>query len=196
MRSIPRSERAGEHIRALAARYPRTKFVSIVGDKCIPDLPDARVPMLVVYRAGEIRQQAVAWGADRERRVEGASCPLGRLQRTRADDGEQKWRRCSSCAAPSTCRKPAIPPRTAEETTRMRTLTTLRQGAGPPHAPKAGRARIYDSRRMRTIPTRTSTCSFRGASMACLRAEFSTCRGLRETVRRGDSEADRANRDS
>lgn len=60
-----------EHIRILAGRYPRTKFVSIVGDKCIPNLPDARVPMFIVYKKGDIRNQIVAWGADRERRIEG-----------------------------------------------------------------------------------------------------------------------------
>ncbi|KAK0458513.1 thioredoxin-like protein [Desarmillaria tabescens] len=67
---IPRSERTFEHIRALATRYPRTKFVSIVGDKCIPNLPDSRIPMLIIYRKGEIRNQVIAWGSDRERRSE------------------------------------------------------------------------------------------------------------------------------
>ncbi|KDR81906.1 hypothetical protein GALMADRAFT_58747 [Galerina marginata CBS 339.88] len=69
---LPRSDRAFQHIRGLAKRYPRTKFVSIVGDKCIPNLPDSRVPMFIVYRKGDIRQQIVAWGADRDRRLEGA----------------------------------------------------------------------------------------------------------------------------
>ncbi|KAF8158730.1 thioredoxin-like protein [Pholiota molesta] len=67
---LPRSERAFEHIRTLAKRYTRTKFVSIVGDKCIPNLPDSRVPMIIVYRKGDIRNQIVAWGADKERRLE------------------------------------------------------------------------------------------------------------------------------
>lgn len=71
MHRIPRSDRAFQHIRALARKYPRSKFVSIVGDKCIPNLPDSRVPMFIVYRKGDIRQQIVAWGADRERRQEG-----------------------------------------------------------------------------------------------------------------------------
>jgi hypothetical protein len=70
---LPRSDRAFQHIHTLAQRYPRTKFVSIVGNKCIPDLPDARVPMILVYRKGEIKQQLIAWGADRERRLEGKS---------------------------------------------------------------------------------------------------------------------------
>jgi hypothetical protein len=68
---LPRSDRAFEQIRTLAERYPRTKFVSIVGNKCIPDLPDVRVPMILVYRKGEIKEQLIAWGADRERRIEG-----------------------------------------------------------------------------------------------------------------------------
>jgi hypothetical protein len=70
---IPRSDRAYIHVRTLAARHPRTKFVSIVGDKCIPNLPDSRVPMLIVYRKGEIVTQITAWGSDRERRLEGGS---------------------------------------------------------------------------------------------------------------------------
>lgn len=70
-RRLPRSDLAFQHVRALAERYPRTKFVSIVGNKCIPDLPDARVPMILAYRKGDIKQQLVAWGADRERRIEG-----------------------------------------------------------------------------------------------------------------------------
>ncbi|RDB24011.1 Phosducin-like protein 3 [Hypsizygus marmoreus] len=67
---IPRSDRTFEHIRTLAARYPRTKFVSIVGDKCIPNLQDSRIPMLIVYKKGEIRNQIIAWAADKERHLE------------------------------------------------------------------------------------------------------------------------------
>ena len=69
--SIPRSDRTFEHIHVLAQRYPDTKFVSIVGDKCIPNLPDTRIPMIIIYRNGEVINQIVAWGADRERRIEG-----------------------------------------------------------------------------------------------------------------------------
>jgi len=67
---IPHSDRAFQHIRTLAARHPRTKFVSIVGDKCIPNLPDSRIPMLIVYKKGDIITQVVAWGADRERTLD------------------------------------------------------------------------------------------------------------------------------
>ncbi|KAF5357490.1 hypothetical protein D9758_012518 [Tetrapyrgos nigripes] len=66
---IPRSDRAFEHVRTLASHYPRTKFVSIVGDKCILNLPDSRVPMFIVYKKGDICNQITAWGADRERRI-------------------------------------------------------------------------------------------------------------------------------
>jgi hypothetical protein len=72
----PRSERTFAQMRTLAARHPRTKFVSIVGDKCIPNLPDSRVPMIIVYRKGEIRNQVVAWGADRERSLDGERKPF------------------------------------------------------------------------------------------------------------------------
>lgn len=68
---IPHSERAAEHVRTLAQRHPHTKFVSIVGDKCIPNLPDVRLPMFIIYRKGEVLNQLVAWGADRERKIEG-----------------------------------------------------------------------------------------------------------------------------
>lgn len=69
--SIPRSDRAFEHVRILAQRHPRTKFVSIVGDKCIPNLPDVRIPMFIIYRKGDVLNQIPSWGADRERRIEG-----------------------------------------------------------------------------------------------------------------------------
>ncbi|EIW60892.1 thioredoxin-like protein [Trametes versicolor FP-101664 SS1] len=67
---IPHSNRAAEFVRILAQRHPHTKFVSIVGDKCIPNLPDARLPMFIIYRKGEVLNQFVAWGADRERKIE------------------------------------------------------------------------------------------------------------------------------
>ncbi|TCD70594.1 hypothetical protein EIP91_002624 [Steccherinum ochraceum] len=67
---IPRSDMTFEHIRILAQRHPHTKFVSIVGDKCIPNLPDTRVPMLIIYRNGDVLNQIVSWGADRERKIE------------------------------------------------------------------------------------------------------------------------------
>ncbi|TBU24822.1 thioredoxin-like protein [Dichomitus squalens] len=93
---IPHSDRAKEHINVLAQRHPHTKFVSIVGDKCIPNLPDARLPMFIIYRKGEVLNQLVAWGADRERRVEeleavlilaGAIIPQQRLPPDADKDG-------------------------------------------------------------------------------------------------------------
>jgi hypothetical protein len=71
--SVPRSDRAHVHVRTLATRHPRTKFVSIVGDKCIPDLPDSRIPMFIVYRKGQIVTQIMAWGLGREQTLEGVS---------------------------------------------------------------------------------------------------------------------------
>lgn len=47
--------------------------------------------MLIIYRKGEIRNQVVAWGADRERRLEGVLVfllplpPLTHLRRTRGN---------------------------------------------------------------------------------------------------------------
>ncbi|KAF7978724.1 hypothetical protein HWV62_45015 [Athelia sp. TMB] len=67
---IAHSDLTFEHIRTLATRHPRTKFVSIVGDKCIPNLPDTRIPMIIIYRKGNIHHQVMAWGADRPRRIE------------------------------------------------------------------------------------------------------------------------------
>ena len=69
--SLPRSDRAYAHVCTLAPRHPRTKFVSIVGDKCIPNLPDSRVPMFIMYRKGQIINQITAWGSGRERTLEG-----------------------------------------------------------------------------------------------------------------------------
>ncbi|KAG2758031.1 thioredoxin-like protein [Suillus brevipes Sb2] len=106
---ILRSDRTFGHIQTLASRYPHSKFVSIVGNKCIADLPDSRIPMLIIYRKGEIRNQLVAWGADRERQLEGKliqfqleallilcgaldlpSGPLGERRAPDADDSEEE----------------------------------------------------------------------------------------------------------
>lgn len=43
----------------LAAKYPATKFVSIVGDQCIPNYPDKNLPTLLVYRNGDLHRQIV-----------------------------------------------------------------------------------------------------------------------------------------
>ncbi|KAJ7623325.1 thioredoxin-like protein [Roridomyces roridus] len=96
---IPRSDRTFTQIRTLAARHPRTKFVSIVGDKCIPNLPDTRVPMLIVYKKGEIRTQVIAWGADRDRTLDeleilliasGAVIPPERLPEKKRNDSDDE----------------------------------------------------------------------------------------------------------
>ncbi|KAK7049454.1 Proteolipid protein 2 [Paramarasmius palmivorus] len=67
---IPASDTLLPQIHTLAARYPRTKFISIVGDKCIPNLPEERIPMIIVYQKGEVINQVVGWGRGRERRRE------------------------------------------------------------------------------------------------------------------------------
>jgi len=96
---ILRSECAHIHVRTLATRHPRTKFVSIVGDKCIPDLPDSRVPMFIVYRKGQIVTQVIAWGSDRERKLEelealfiasGAIIPPPPEKKPSADSGDDR----------------------------------------------------------------------------------------------------------
>jgi len=59
-----------DHLRKLAAQYRKTKFVSIVGDKCIPNYPDHNLPTIFVYRKGEIVTQQVAWGSSKPRSLE------------------------------------------------------------------------------------------------------------------------------
>ncbi|KZV99117.1 thioredoxin-like protein [Exidia glandulosa HHB12029] len=57
------SDRLWPQIRTLARRHPRTKFVSIIGDKCIPNYPDVHLPTIFVYRKGDVTGQVTAWGA-------------------------------------------------------------------------------------------------------------------------------------
>lgn len=59
----------------MARRYPRTKFVSIVGNKCIENYPDRLQPTLILYRAGEVAAQVVSWGKDRAREPQGEIYP-------------------------------------------------------------------------------------------------------------------------
>ncbi|SNX81939.1 related to phosducin homolog, likely to be involved in regulation of pheromone response [Melanopsichium pennsylvanicum] len=47
------------YLDTLAAKYPTTKFVSIVGDQCIPNYPDRNLPTLLIYRNGELHRQIV-----------------------------------------------------------------------------------------------------------------------------------------
>ncbi|KAN0061949.1 Proteolipid protein 2 [Thecaphora frezii] len=47
------------YLDTLAAKYPGTKFVSIVGDKCIPNYPDKNLPTLLIYRNGQLHRQIV-----------------------------------------------------------------------------------------------------------------------------------------
>ncbi|KAG8831367.1 hypothetical protein FRC17_003248 [Serendipita sp. 399] len=66
----PPSVRLRDQLKALASRYPRTKFTAIVGDKCIPNYPDKMLPTLILYRGGAIKEQLVAWGARTEGSIE------------------------------------------------------------------------------------------------------------------------------
>jgi len=66
----PASVALQEQLVVLARRHPRTKFVSIVGDKCIPNYPDKNLPTLLMYRKGEMTNQVVAWGASQRRSIE------------------------------------------------------------------------------------------------------------------------------
>ncbi|KAL0947550.1 hypothetical protein HGRIS_013645 [Hohenbuehelia grisea] len=70
---LPQCERAHDFVRVLAQRHPRTKFVSIIGDKCIPNLPDSRLPMFIIYRKGEVLTQLIAWSARRQGTIDGLS---------------------------------------------------------------------------------------------------------------------------
>ncbi|PWZ01399.1 thioredoxin-like protein [Testicularia cyperi] len=47
------------YLDTLAAKYPSTKFVSIVGDQCIPNYPDRNLPTLLIYRNGELHRQII-----------------------------------------------------------------------------------------------------------------------------------------
>jgi len=57
-------------LKTLAARFPRTKIVSIVGNKCIENYPDRHLPTLFIYRLGKMTGQVTAWGTDRERTID------------------------------------------------------------------------------------------------------------------------------
>lgn len=48
-----------KYLDTLAAKYPSSKFVSIVGDKCIPNYPDKNLPTMLIYRKGELHRQIV-----------------------------------------------------------------------------------------------------------------------------------------
>ena len=100
---IPHSDRAAQQVQILAQRHPHTKFVSIVGDKCIPNLPDARLPMIIIYRKGEVLNQLVAWGADRERKIEGLPTydPSDNAPSTNSNFTPQSWKRFLSWLAQS-----------------------------------------------------------------------------------------------
>ena len=47
------------HLDLLAAKYKQVKFVSIIGDKCIPNYPDRNLPTLLIYGQGDLKYQQV-----------------------------------------------------------------------------------------------------------------------------------------
>lgn len=49
----------GGYLDTLAAKYPSTKFVSIIGNQCIPNYPDHNLPTMLIYRNGELRRQII-----------------------------------------------------------------------------------------------------------------------------------------
>lgn len=63
------------YLDTLAAKHPATKFVSIVGDQCIPNYPVHNLPTLLIYRAGELRRQIV--GLRPEIGLDGMNTKLG-----------------------------------------------------------------------------------------------------------------------
>lgn len=67
------SSRLASQLQTLSARHPRTKFVSIVGDKCIPNYPDHLLPTMITYRKGEMVGRIVSYGVDKELPLEGQS---------------------------------------------------------------------------------------------------------------------------
>jgi len=77
--SEPASVRLADQLRIIARRHPRTKIVSIVGNKCIENYPDRHLPTLFLYRNGSLMQQFVAYGKDRERTVEGENLLIPNL---------------------------------------------------------------------------------------------------------------------
>ena len=56
---VDTSQLVSGYLVMLAAKHPGTKFVSIVGNQCIPNYPDRNLPTLLIYRRGEIRRQIV-----------------------------------------------------------------------------------------------------------------------------------------
>lgn len=66
-------------------------------------MPDARTPMFIVYKKGDIRNQIVGWGADRERRIEGElSTYFSVLVSHQLIVKPQSWKRCCWSRTPST----------------------------------------------------------------------------------------------
>lgn len=50
-------------LQQVASDYPGTKFVSIIGNHCIPNYPDRNLPTLLIYGHGDLRKQLVGMAA-------------------------------------------------------------------------------------------------------------------------------------
>lgn len=46
-------------LRQLASSHPLTKFLSIIGDRCIEGYPDRNLPTLLIYGKGDLQKQLV-----------------------------------------------------------------------------------------------------------------------------------------
>ncbi|KAL7412932.1 thioredoxin-like protein [Mrakia frigida] len=55
----PASLRLSKILSTLAQRFPRTKFISIIGSQCIENYPDRNLPTLIIYRNGDVTAQIV-----------------------------------------------------------------------------------------------------------------------------------------
>jgi hypothetical protein len=60
--SQPASIRLQRILSSLATKFPRTKFVSIIGNQCIENYPDHALPTLIIYRNGDVTNQIVGAG--------------------------------------------------------------------------------------------------------------------------------------
>lgn len=56
---MPLCSLIGDHLRALALKYPQTKFVKSISTVCIPNYPDKNLPTIFIYHNGELKDSLV-----------------------------------------------------------------------------------------------------------------------------------------
>lgn len=56
---LPLCSIINEHIRSLATKFPKTKFVKSLAVLCIPNYPDHNLPTIFVYFNGALKQQII-----------------------------------------------------------------------------------------------------------------------------------------